>query len=85
MSQPQTKILVEIMGEQYPVKGDVEPERVMLIADMLNQKMRKIAQSHSRLTPQQVAVVTAMNLADEYLKLEEDYQKLMQIVKKGIR
>lgn len=85
MVDRQTKVTVEILGVQYPIKGDVEPERIMRVAAWLNERLRKTAQSNSRLSPNQVAVLTAMNLADDYLKLETDYRELMQMVKQHKR
>ena len=85
MVERQTKVTVEILGEQYPIKGDVEPERIMRISAWLNDRMKKISQSNSRLSQHQVAVMTAMNLADEFLKLEADYRELMQMVKQQTR
>lgn len=81
MADRQNKVTVEIQGVQYPIKGDAEPERIMRVAAWLNERLRRTAQSNSRLSPSQVAVLTAMNLADEYLKLEADYRELMQMVK----
>lgn len=85
MADRQNKVTVEIQGVQYPIKGDVEPERIMRVAAWLNDRLRKTAQSNSRLAPNQVAVLTALNLADEYLKLEADYRELMQMVKQHKR
>lgn len=77
----QTKITVDILGEHYPIKGDLEPERIIRVAAWLNERMKKVAQSNSRLSHHQVAVMAAMNLADDYLKLEADYEELMKMVK----
>ena len=85
MAERQTKVTVEILGDQYPIKGDVEPERIMRVAAWLNDRIRKTSQVSSRLSPQQVAVMTAINLADDYLKLEADYRELMQMVKQQTR
>lgn len=85
MVEQQTKVTVEILGEQYPIKGNVEAERIMHVSAWLNERMTKISQSNSRLSPHQVAVMTAMNLADDYLKLEADYRELMQMVKQQAR
>lgn len=81
MGELQTKVTVEILGEHYPIKGDLESERIVCVAAWLNDRMKKIAQSNSRLSQQQVAIMAAMNLADEYLRLEADYRELMKMVK----
>ncbi len=81
MDERQTRVTVEFLGEQYPVRGDADAERIMRVAGWLNERMKKTAQSNSRLSSRQVAIITAMNLADDYLKLEADYHKLLEMVK----
>jgi cell division protein ZapA len=85
MVERRTKVTVEILGQQYPIKGDAEAERITRVAGWLNDQMKKISQSNSRLSSHQVAIMTAMNLADDYLKLEADYRELMQMVKQQNR
>lgn len=85
MDERQTKVTVEFLGEQYPIKGDAEAERITRVAVWLNDRMKKIAQSNSRLSSRQIAIMTAMNLADDYLKLEADYRALMEMVKQQTR
>ncbi len=85
MDERQTKVTVEFLGEQYPIKGDADAERIMQVAAWLHDRMKKIAQLNSRLTSRQIAIMTAMNLADDYLKLEADYRALMEMVKQQTR
>lgn len=75
------KVSVEILGETYTIKGDVEPERILQVAAWLNERMKKISQANSRLSTPKVAVLAALNIADEYLRLEQDYQQLMKMVR----
>ncbi|EGO62394.1 cell division protein ZapA [Acetonema longum] len=75
------KVSVEILGETYTIKGDAEPERILQVAAWLNERMKKISQANSRLSTPQVAVLAALNIADEYLRLEQDYQQLMKMVR----
>ena len=85
MAELQTKVIIEILGEQYPIKGNAESEHIVRVADWLNDRMKKISQSNSRLSHHQIAVMAAMNLADEYLKLESDYRELISMVKQQKR
>ena len=81
MDGKNNKVTVEILGETYTIKGDAEPERILRVAAWLNERMKKISQANSRLSTPKVAVLAALNIADEYLRLEQDYQQLMQMVK----
>lgn len=85
MDERQTRVTVEFLGEQYPIKGDADAERIMRVANWLHERMKKTAQSNSRLSSRQVAIITAMNLADDYLKLEADYRELLAMVKQQTR
>ncbi|VBB08767.1 cell division protein zapa [Lucifera butyrica] len=76
---------MEIFGETYPVKGDVEAERILQAAALLDDKMKKIAKTNPLLSSARIAVLAALNIADEYLRLDQDYQQLMQMVKDAER
>jgi cell division protein ZapA len=81
MSDKKNKVTVEIYGENYALKGNVEPERIMRLAAMLDERMKKTARANLRLSPTKIAVLTALNIADELLRLEQDYQELIKLIK----
>lgn len=83
MNRDKHKVTVEIYGETYNLKGDLESEKIVKLAEIIDRRMRKIAQSNSRLTPAKVAVLAALHVADEYVKLEEDYRQVMKLLKEG--
>ena len=83
MKKEQHKVTVEIFGEMYSLKGDLQPEKVHKLATIIDLRMRKIAQANPRLTPAKVAVLAALHVADEYLKLEQDYEQVLKILKEG--
>lgn len=78
-----TKITVEIFGDTYPVKGDTDPQRVIRTAKFLDERMRKIAKANPHLSPVRIAILAALNITDEYLYLEQDYQQLIEMVKEA--
>lgn len=75
------RVTVEIFGELYALKGDIKPERVIKLAAVVDKRMRTIAKTNSQLPPLKVAVLAALNLADEYTKLEQDYNQLIEMLK----
>jgi len=83
MNKPKNKVMVQIFGENYALKGDIEPERIMELAAFLDSRMQQAARGNPNLTTTRVAVLTALNLADEYLRLDKDYKQIMQMMKKG--
>ncbi|MDA8210569.1 MAG: cell division protein ZapA [Clostridia bacterium] len=78
-----TKVKVEIFGESYSVKGQESPENIRLIAGYVDKKMRQIADRNHRLSNVQIAVLAALNIADELRKLQEDYDNLVKITQAG--
>ena len=81
MDDKQCKISVEVYGESYALKGNFEAERVKIIAALVDAKMREIAKTNAYLSPTKVAVLAALNIADDYLRLENDFNQLVQMVK----
>ncbi|QJW46153.1 cell division protein ZapA [bacterium BFN5] len=79
--ESKNRVTVEIFGEVYALKGDIEAERVMKLAAMVDKRMRTIAKSNSQLSSLKIAVLAALNLADEYLLLEKDYNQLVEMLK----
>ncbi|MEG6586489.1 cell division protein ZapA [Dendrosporobacter sp. 1207_IL3150] len=75
------RVTVEIFGELYALKGDIKPERVIKLAAVVDKRMKTIAKTNSQLPPLKVAVLAALNLADEYTKLEQDYNQLIEMLK----
>jgi cell division protein ZapA len=81
MTAKKSKVTVEIGGENYVIKGDAEPERIIQVANLLDQRMRVISQANPRLSAEKVAVLAALNIANEYMRLDHDYKQLVKMVK----
>jgi len=79
MEKQKGKATVEIFGETYTLRGD-DPETIVQVAAFIDKRMKQIARSNSRLSPTRIAVLAALNLAEEYLRLEKDYQELMEMI-----
>ncbi|MBU7007210.1 cell division protein ZapA [Phosphitispora fastidiosa] len=71
---------VQIYGEEYTVKGEASPEYLRMLAAYIDKMMRQVAARQPRLTTARVAVLTALNIADEMSKLQEDYDTLVKLM-----
>lgn len=80
MSEERGKVIVEIYGEKHVVRGGESPEHIQEVAREVDKKMRLIAQRMPRLGVHQVAILAALNLADELKKLREEQETLMQLI-----
>jgi len=76
------RVTVKIFGEEYVLRGDAKPAYMERLADMVDRRMNEIAKRHPRLGITRIAVLTAINLADELTKLEEQYQRVLGMLEK---
>lgn len=74
-SDEKNRISVMIMGEEYVLKGTSSPEEMYNVGRYVDQLMRTLAEKNIQMSRHKVAVLTALNLADELLRLKEEVQK----------
>ncbi len=75
------KVKVEIFGESYNIKGNDSTEHIKMLAGYVNKKMHQVHERNSRLSSTKTAVLAALNIADEFSKLQEDYDNLLKMIK----
>jgi len=68
-------VRVEIYDQTYQLRGS-DPEYIGKLADYVDTKMRLIAQQASTVDSLRVAVLAALNIADEYLILKRKYDSI---------
>ena len=56
---------VEIFGSVYHVRGDKDPEYLQSLAELVDRRMREIAQQVSTIDTAKIAILAALNLTDE--------------------
>jgi len=67
-SKASTTLSVEIFGSTYGVRSDREPEHLEALAALVDQKMRKIAGQTVAVETSRIAILAALNLADELVR-----------------
>ena len=79
MSQVQkTRITVDIYGRTYTIIGNADKQHMRLVASTVDDKMKEIYQANKSLDTTRLAVLTAVNTINDYLKLEVDYEALLK-------
>lgn len=61
-------VTVEIMGQHYPIRSNLDPEYITRLAEYVDEKI----QSTARQAPAdavRLTVLAALNIADEYFRL----------------
>jgi cell division protein ZapA len=80
MAGQESRVEVEIFGEYYTLKGDSSPEELVKLAHYVNRKMKVLSGRNSRLSRTQTAVLAALNIAEEFMRLREEYDNLVRII-----
>ncbi|ANB55853.1 cell division protein ZapA [Anoxybacillus sp. B7M1] len=80
--QHKTRITVDIYGQQYSIVGTESSSHIRLVASIVDDKMREISSKNPTLDVTKLAVLTAVNAVHEYIKLKEEYDRLLQQMKK---
>jgi cell division protein ZapA len=68
---PSTSSEVEIFGTVYSVRANEEHEDLQALADLVDRKMREVAQLVSTADPARLAILAALNLADELFRMQQ--------------
>ncbi len=71
-SQPDSSLVpVVIMGQTYKVRAEENVAYIEELARFVDTKMATIAEASSQSAPLKVAILAALNIADEFFKAEE--------------
>jgi len=68
MDQSSKVINVEIHGQQYPIRSGLDPAYVAELAVYLDEKMRLASRETPAGDTLKIAVLAALNIADEYFR-----------------
>lgn len=74
------KVTVEIYGQKYRLVGEVTPTYIKEVAKHVDAKMSQLAGKNANLDPTKVAVLTALNLAEDYFSLQREYDELFKFI-----
>lgn len=80
--QKKTRITVDIYGQQYSIVGTESSSHIRLIASIVDDKMREISAKNPTLDTSKLAVLTAVNIVHEYIKLKDEYERLLRKMNK---
>ena len=72
-----TRLTVDIYGYQYTIVGTESEYHIRRVTEKLvDDKMREIGNRNATLDTQKIAVLTAVNMVNDYLKMEEELQEM---------
>jgi len=75
MNDKKQTVLVNIMGEEYPIKAEADRAYIVQVAKYVDTKIREVQEKVSAKVPVKVAVLAALNIADELFKERAEKEK----------
>ena len=71
-----TRTMVKICGKEYVMAGFESEEYIHRVAIYVDRKMSELKSQYVNLNPNTLSVLTAINIADDLLKLQEQFDAL---------
>lgn len=69
---PSRVVTVEIQGQRYPVRSDLDAAYVADLASYVDGKMRLASRESTVADSMRIAVIAALNIADELFRARDD-------------
>lgn len=82
-----SRVKVQILNDEYIIRGNADTRHIEKVAQFVDLQMKEIALKDPTLSPKKIAVLAAVNVADEFFKLQRDYDELIMVLddQKGAR
>jgi cell division protein ZapA len=74
-------IEVEIFGHRYTLKSEFPEAQVKRVAEYVDDKMREVAKGTTSVDSLHIAILTALNIAQDYLQEKGNQEELLQRIK----
>jgi cell division protein ZapA len=76
------KVILQISGKDYFIVAPESEEYIQKVGLHIDRKMNEIMKANNKLSTSMAAVLTAMNVADDYFKCRESEDNLKKELKK---
>lgn len=71
---------VEILGKSYTIRGDAREEYIKTLANFVDKKMREVQATAPVLPIDKVAILTAINIADELFRMKREEERIDRLL-----
>lgn len=75
-----SKITVTIHKRSYTIVGTESKEHMEMVANLVNDKMSEIRDANKHLDTTKLAVLTAINTMNDYVKLMDEHDELLKLL-----
>jgi cell division protein ZapA len=69
---------VEILGQKITISSDAEEGYMLKVAGYVDEKMQELMQASKSVAKSNVAMLAALNIADEYHRLKDTHEAILQ-------
>lgn len=69
---------VTIWGMEFALRSDADPQYIQELAGYVDQKMYRLSEGTQVKSQLKIAVLTALNIADELFRLKEKHETLVK-------
>jgi len=69
---------VEILGQKLTISSDAEEGYMLKVAGYVDDKMQELMQATKPVAKSNVAMLAALNIADEYHRLKDTHEAILQ-------
>lgn len=76
MEEKKNTTVVRINNADYRIVSSADEEYVRHVAYYVDKKMKELIEHDKRLSTSMAAVLTSINIADEYMQAQEDNERL---------
>jgi cell division protein ZapA len=73
---------IKVFGHVYTVKTDTDEEHIQRVARYVNEKMDEVVKNTKSVSSLNVAILTALNIADDLIKEKTKGQAFLQEVER---
>ena len=75
------KVSVDIYGHSYTLRvAEENIEKVVRVAKHVDEMMRKVVEQQPKVDFRDAAILSSMNISEQYFQLQHDYQNLLEII-----
>jgi cell division protein ZapA len=68
---------VEILGQKLTISSDAEEGYMLKVAGYVDEKMQALSRAQKPVNKSNIAVLAALNIADEYHRLKESHEAIL--------
>ena len=79
--ETKNKAVVKIYGQEYAIVSDNDREHIQRVSNLVDDKMKEISAKNKKLSTAMVAVLTALNMAEEFFGEREKAEELEKMNK----